>query len=531
VVFGSTKQNVANKSIDKVDFILLVMMAAAGEEDDKNATLLGYCCLFSSLVCLGTWPAFLRLASTVTSDKDQSDCFNTKSKGPQTRRRKQRDIRFVYLDYAFSYLISSWIPLLVETVVSRWNDSNTRSETGFDINNKKVLDLLLWIGFASLGGVLLSIGNLTLQWATTVYKAPLTTIVAIQASLTVLLGTSLNALLEHLSNTPRPTWLFIGILFFLMAIGTATLAHQTYSSLSLTSFTNDISNPEISESTEESSLDDFESEFRNCMSRSIELQASTRSYGSSGHGSTGSCSKIHDDILHDDNDFGMLSVPREQQLSVDTVITIDVNNVSIDKNSSQKALLLAVIGGCCFGFFSPAFNVAVNDPFGFAESDGESLGGGLSVTTANLCFSFAFTISSVMGTMMLLRRPPPSSGLTPGLTVHDDYPKSFSFFSPSCRWGIAAGFLCGVANLLQFRGGQLVGFATADLVQAYPLISTFWDVVLFGEYGKRSCVLSARNNEPTDRIIRTTYFYLAAMYVLYLGGVVCVVLSATNPNR
>ena len=28
----------------------------------------------------------------------------------------------------------------------------------------------------------------------------------------------------------------------------------------------------------------------------------------------------------------------------------------------------------------------------------------------------------------------------------------------------------------------MVGFATADLVQAFPLVSTVWDVLLFGEF-------------------------------------------------
>eukprot|EP00536_Pseudo-nitzschia_multiseries_P000021 jgi/Psemu1/299816/fgenesh1_kg.2_\ len=213
-------------------------MTEAVDEYDlhKNDYVFGYWCLFSSMVCLGTWPAFLRLASTVTEEKEQSGILSTKDNGQKTKRRNQRDVRFVYLDYAFSYVISSWFPLLVEKVIFRSNDSNinTENDSDININDNFFMERLLWIGFASMGGVLLSIGNLTLQWATSVYKAPLTTIVAIQASLTVLVGTSLNALLEHLSKTPRPLWLFVGVLLFLVAIGTATSAHQAHASLSCT---------------------------------------------------------------------------------------------------------------------------------------------------------------------------------------------------------------------------------------------------------------------------------------------------------
>ena len=35
-------------------------------------------------------------------------------------------------------------------------------------------------------------------------------------------------------------------------------------------------------------------------------------------------------------------------------------------------------------------------------------------------------------------------------------------------------------------GGQAAGYAAADSVQALPLVSTFWGVLLFGEYRKSS---------------------------------------------
>ena len=82
---------------------------------------------------------------------------------------------------------------------------------------------------------------------------------------------------------------------------------------------------------------------------------------------------------------------------------------------------------------------------------------------------------------------------------------------------VFAGILCGFANLLQFQGGSLVGFATADLVQAYPLVSTVWDICLFGEFK------SAKG---------TVLFYLAAMYAMYSCGILFLISSAAmRPQR
>jgi glucose uptake protein GlcU len=48
--------------------------------------------------------------------------------------------------------------------------------------------------------------------------------------------------------------------------------------------------------------------------------------------------------------------------------------------------------------------------------------------------------------------------------------------------------------------GQAAGYAAADSVQALPLVSTFWGVVLFGEYRRSS---------------RRTYTLLASMLLMF----------------
>lgn len=83
---------------------------------------------------------------------------------------------------------------------------------------------------AMLGGALLSCGSLSLQWAPAVYGAPLTTVLSIQASMAVVLGTSLNYLLEP-SKTPRPHLLVAAVFVFLAAIAFATRAQILYGRL------------------------------------------------------------------------------------------------------------------------------------------------------------------------------------------------------------------------------------------------------------------------------------------------------------
>jgi glucose uptake protein GlcU len=82
---------------------------------------------------------------------------------------------------------------------------------------------LVLVSWAMVGGCLLSFGNLSMQWATTVHGSASTTVLAIQASMTVILGTAINCLLEP-EKTSKPEMLFCGVFFFLAAITLANLA-------------------------------------------------------------------------------------------------------------------------------------------------------------------------------------------------------------------------------------------------------------------------------------------------------------------
>lgn len=82
-------------------------------------------------------------------------------------------------------------------------------------------------------------------------------------------------------------------------------------------------------------------------------------------------------------------------------------------------------------------------------------------------------------------------------------------------WGLLAGLLCGLGNGLQFMGGQAAGYAAADSVQALPLVSTFWGIVLFGEFRKSS---------------GRTYILLGSMLFMFIVAVVVLMASSGQRN-
>jgi hypothetical protein len=191
----------------------------------------------------------------------------------------------------------------------------------------------------------------------------------------------------------------------------------------------------------------------------------------------------------------------ENEVRTTALVVDNLSRVKSETRSPRLALIVSVFGGCCFGFFSPAFNVAVNDPFGFSG------GSSLSVPLANLWFSVAFTVASFAGNVPLMYNPPSQFGMLE--TTFAEY--CLETLSER-KLAIFAGLLCGSANLLQFQGGSLVGFATADLVQAFPLVSTLWDIFLFGEFRRAG---------------GTIIFYILAMYSMYICGITFLISSAT----
>lgn len=402
-----------------VDHLLVVSLSMAIDYDIGGILL-----LLSSLLCLGTWPALLRHASLI------GNCHLSR----------------IYVDYATAYLFVSILPCL-------WSSSNRQSVP---------LNLL----FVSMtGGSLLSLGNLSLQWATSHYKASLTTVLAIQASMTVVLGTSVNYLLQPEKN-PRPSFLVWGVMSFGLAILAATMVQL--------------------------SAVDNDSELASTVPE-VEMEPSDpmEEYGSTMDGDELRIS------LSDNQGT------REDQLLRQNVLPI-LN--ATDPGMRQTGVFVAVLGGLCFGFFSPCFNVAMNDPFHWTTNSYNDSVNNIPARVAqvNVYFGSAFWLTSIFGNLLLLQQRHQE--------VRD------GLFSCAFRpWALSAGIVCAFGNVLQFHGGQRVGYATADLVQAYPLVSTIWDILWFGEF-RGICYQSGR------------LAGLIVMYTAYLVGIGLLAASTWAPG-
>ncbi|XP_048603911.1 ureide permease 1 isoform X3 [Brassica napus] len=176
--------------------------------------------------------------------------------------------------------------------------------------------------------------------------------------------------------------------------------------------------------------------------------------------------------------------------------------IKVFGKSTIIGLAITFFAGICFSLFSPAFNLATNDQWHTLKHGVPKL----NVYTAFFYFSIsAFVLALILNIRFLYW---PILGL----------PKSsFRAYLNDWNgrgWSFLAGFLCGFGNGLQFMGGQAAGYAAADAVQALPLVSTFWGILLFGEYRRSS---------------RRTYVLLISMLFMFIVAVA--VLMASSGHR
>ncbi|GLT72622.1 hypothetical protein SLA2020_445400 [Shorea laevis] len=165
-------------------------------------------------------------------------------------------------------------------------------------------------------------------------------------------------------------------------------------------------------------------------------------------------------------------------------------------------LAITFFAGGCFSLFSPAFNLATNDQWDTLKKGVPHL----SVYTAFFYFSVScFVIAIILNITFLYY---------PVLNLPRSSFKAYLTDWNGRGWALLAGLLCGFGNGLQFMGGQAAGYAAADAVQALPLVSTFWGILLFGEYRKSS---------------KRTYALLISMLCMFIVAVG--VLMASSGHR
>ncbi|CAM6105049.1 unnamed protein product [Calypogeia fissa] len=316
------------------------------------------------------------------------------------------------------------------------------------------------VGFALAGGLVLSVGNLATQYGWPFVGLSATEVIS--SSITVVVGTTLNYFLDGRIN--RAEILFPGVGCFLIAVCLGSLLHgsntaDTRAKMELAQKRSAVDMPTIPPG-----------------SGDVEKAA-----GAPATGELAVDSKVE-------------SGSAEYFKELDEKRAVKLNSASY-----IFGLAIVFFAGFCFALFSPAFNLSTNDQWHFLKPGVPHL----VVYTAFFYFSIAAFCFGFGINLIFLYRPMlglPKSSISAWLRDWDGR-----------WWALLAGVLCSFGNGFQFMGGQAAGYAAADAVQALPLVSTFWGVLIFKEYHRSS---------------RKTYVLLVGMIVMFIVAVALLASSA-----
>ncbi|WJX62763.1 Uroporphyrinogen-III synthase [Trifolium repens] len=387
-------------------------------------------CMLLSLFFLGTWPAVMTLLE-----------------------RRGRLPQHTYLDYTITNLLAAVIIAFTFGQIGT-DDPNFLSQLSQD-NLPSVL-------FAMAGGVVLSIGNLSTQYAWAFVG--LSVVEVITSSITVVIGTTLNYFLDDRIN--KAEILFPGVGCFLIAVCLGSAVHSSNTA------------------DNQAKLKDFSDDHKN-------------------EGTSLSTLKEASEVDSKDLENGSDSAYKAKAGTAHFLIELEKRrSIKVFGKSTFIGLTITFFAGVCFSLFSPAFNLATNDQW-------HTLNKGvphLSVYTAFFYFSVSCFVVAIILNITFLYHPV--------LNLPKSSFKAYLGDWNGRGWALLAGLLCGFGNGLQFMGGQAAGYAAADAVQALPLVSTFWGVVLFGEYRKSS---------------KRTYTLLGSMLLMFIAAVA--VLMASSGHR
>lgn len=385
-------------------------------------------CMLLALLSLGTWPAVLTLLE-----------------------RRGRLPQHTYLDYSITNLLAAIIIAFTFGQIGSTKPDSPNFITQLAQDN--------WpsVMFAMAGGIVLSLGNLSTQYAWALVGLSVTEVIT--SSITVVIGSTLNYFLDDKIN--KAEILFPGVACFLIAVCLGSAVHRSNAD------------------DNKAKLRDFETAKQEASGPSTEIGTNSSK----------------------DLETNVTTKPKEGTAR----FLIELENTrAIKVFGKRKIIGLAItfFAGLCFSLFSPAFNLATNDQWNRLKQGVPKL----VVYTAFFYFSVScFIIALILNVVFLYY---------PVLGLPKSSFKAYLNDWNGRYWAFLAGFLCGFGNGLQFMGGQAAGYAAADSVQALPLVSTFWGVVLFGEYRRSS---------------RKTYLLLFCMLFMFISAVA--VLMASSGHR
>ncbi|KAG5062837.1 hypothetical protein JHK85_004020 [Glycine max] len=388
-------------------------------------------CMFLSLFFLGTWPALLTMLE-----------------------RRGRLPQHTYLDYS----ITNFLAALLIAFTLGGIGKGTHDQPNFLVQLAQ--DNWPSVLFAMGGGLFLSLGNLSCQYAFAFVGLSVTEVIT--ASITVVIGTTLNYFLDDKIN--KAEILFPGVGCFLIAVFLGSAVHSSNAA------------------DNKAKLSNFTGDYKNGDTSSL---------------------KDGDIVKSKDLEGGSSSADNVEAGTAVFLMELEEKRaIKVFGKSTLIGLFLTFFAGLCFSMFSPAFNIATNDQWNTLRKGVPHL----TVYTAFFYFSVScFVIAMILNITFLYH---------PVLNLPKSSFKAYLADSDGRVWAMLAGLLCGFGNGLQFMGGQAAGYAAADAVQALPLVSTFWGVVLFGEYRKSS---------------RRTYILLGSMLFMFIVAVA--VLMASSGQR
>ncbi|KAK8458410.1 hypothetical protein SEVIR_3G374001v4 [Setaria viridis] len=380
-------------------------------EDKAGAIAL----MLASLLFLGTWPALLTLLE-----------------------RRGRLPQHTYLDYSLTNFLAA---VLIALTFGQLGGGKPNFIPQLSQDN--------WpsVLFAMAGGVALSVGNLSTQYAWAYVGLSVTEVIS--CSMVVVIGTTMNYFLDNRIN--RAEILFPGVACFLVAVILGSAVHAS-----------------------------------NAADNEEKLRASENAPKDLENGASGT-----------------KHVTKAEAGTAEFLIELEERrSIKVSRSSTFFGLGIVFFSGVCLSLFSPAFNLATNDQW-------DALPAGvphLAVYTAFFYFSISCFVINVVLNILLLYRPMAGAPKSSFRAYINDW--------KGRQWALLAGLIGGFGNGLQFMGGQAAGYAAADAVQALPLVSTFWGVVLFGEYRRSS---------------RRTYILLGFMLFMFITAVA--VLMASSGHR
>ncbi|KAI6686349.1 hypothetical protein NL676_032262 [Syzygium grande] len=371
--------------------------------------------------------------------------------------RRGRLPQHTYLDYTITNLVAA--------VIIAFTFGQIHAGTPEAPNFLQQLSQDNWssVLFAMAGGIVLSLGNLATQYAWAFVGLSVTEVVT--CSITVVIGTTLNYFLDGKIN--RAEILFPGVGCFLIAVCLGSAVHASNAADDRRKLNNLPGNGKVD-------------------ARAIYVyNGTTANEGPK------------------DVENGNESNDKAEVGTADFLVEVEnKRSIKVFGRSPILGLSITFFAGFCFSLFSPAFNLATNDQWHTLKEGVPHL----SVYTAFFYFSVSCFIVAIILNISFLYRPVLNLPKTSFKAYLNDW--------NGRGWALLAGLLCGFGNGLQFMGGQAAGYAAADAVQALPLVSTFWGVIIFGEYRRSS---------------RKTYVLLFGMLFMFIVAVG--VLMASSGHR